>query len=70
MWTLPSATRGRIAEALRSKVEFLMRKLNVFDTAEMIAEKIRLDVDAVRKSTLELSGAAVAKSQAGSSFAD
>lgn len=56
MWTLPSAIRDRIGEELESKVDFLMKKLNVTNTAEMVDDKIKINRDAVAGMPLDLSG--------------
>jgi hypothetical protein len=59
MWTLPAPALTRIGEAWETKVDFLMKKLSVVNTAEMVNQKVRVNRDAVAKSELNVSGKTV-----------
>src|SRR5688572_4116978 len=59
MWTLPAPVLTRIGEAWEVKVEFLMKKLSVVNSAEMVNQKVRVNREAVAKSELDVSGKTV-----------
>ena len=58
-WTLPAPVLTRIGESWEAKVEFLMKKLNVVNSAEMVNQKVRVNREAVAKSELDVSGKTV-----------
>ncbi|HEX7153660.1 MAG TPA: class II fructose-bisphosphate aldolase [Thermoanaerobaculia bacterium] len=45
MWELPPETKQPIIDALEAKFEFLMSKLGVFDTKDIVAKYIKTDVE-------------------------
>lgn len=45
MWDLDAAAKGPIIEAIEQKFEFLMEKLAVYDTRDLVEKYIRLDTE-------------------------